>query len=377
MRKRKKTILIAIFIIIIFIAGLYIGSKYRPQKIIPAKETKQITMSAPGIDNNNKGVMISFTTKITEGTGQVLVNINNILSAVDMQLSARTAASVAGKITKTNLNNLDITYSISANETTIAGPSAGAAMAIAAIALLQNKQLKPGITITGSINGEGSIESSGAIQQKAEAASQNNYKLLLVPLGYAGDIEIKEKIDFKKENSIDYYSIDYSIIKKDKEIENITVKEVKDVQEALTYFLTEPEKQEEIIEVDSPSEEFIKMEVSITQGGILFKSGCNQLGMQTSEDQIESIQGKNKITFRPNMHDIVKSLFSVSGIEILEAKIDRYKFNTYFAKLLIKNNNKIITIDIRPSDAVALALRTNAPIYIEKTIMESHSEKIC
>ncbi len=73
---------------------------------------------------------------------------------------------------------------------------------------------------------------------------------------------------------------------------------------------------------------------------------------------------------RPLTHDLVKLL-----IEKLDGKLDRVVIsnvinNTYYARLFIQRNRENLQIDSRPADAVALALRFNALIFINKTILK-------
>ena len=73
---------------------------------------------------------------------------------------------------------------------------------------------------------------------------------------------------------------------------------------------------------------------------------------------------------RPLTHDLAKSL-----IEKLEGKVDKVvisdlKNNTFYAQILIKKNGESIKVDSRPSDAIALALRLNVPIFIDETVLD-------
>lgn len=73
---------------------------------------------------------------------------------------------------------------------------------------------------------------------------------------------------------------------------------------------------------------------------------------------------------RPLTHDLAKSL-----IEKLRGKVDRVvindlRHNTFYAKILIKQNGESIQVDSRPSDAIALALRLKVPIFIEETVLD-------
>jgi len=73
---------------------------------------------------------------------------------------------------------------------------------------------------------------------------------------------------------------------------------------------------------------------------------------------------------RPLTHDLAKSL-----IEKLKGKVDKVvindlRHNTFYAKILIKQNGESIQVDSRPSDAIALALRLKVPIFIEESVMD-------
>jgi bifunctional DNase/RNase len=64
----------------------------------------------------------------------------------------------------------------------------------------------------------------------------------------------------------------------------------------------------------------------------------------------------------------------------LEAKVDKIvvsdlKENTYFAKVFIQSNESVIEIDARPSDSIALALKTKSPLFVEDTVLENFSQE--
>jgi len=73
---------------------------------------------------------------------------------------------------------------------------------------------------------------------------------------------------------------------------------------------------------------------------------------------------------RPLTHDLAKSL-----IEKLKGRVDKVvisdlRNNTFYAQILIKRNGESIKVDSRPSDAIALALRLNVPIFIDETVLD-------
>lgn len=79
---------------------------------------------------------------------------------------------------------------------------------------------------------------------------------------------------------------------------------------------------------------------------------------------------------RPLSHDLMKSV-----IEALKAKVNKIVIhdiqeNTFFAKVVLESGLGPLEIDARPSDSIALALRTNSPIYVtDQIILEETEEK--
>ncbi len=74
---------------------------------------------------------------------------------------------------------------------------------------------------------------------------------------------------------------------------------------------------------------------------------------------------------RPLPHDLMKQLLTALGGWLERVVITSVKDTTYFATLVVRDANGVVQdIDARPSDAVALALRTQAPIYIEDEVFE-------
>lgn len=74
---------------------------------------------------------------------------------------------------------------------------------------------------------------------------------------------------------------------------------------------------------------------------------------------------------RPLSHDLMKEIMSMLGGHLERAVITSVKESTYYASLIVRDaTGATRDIDARPSDAVALALRTQAPIYIEEAVFE-------
>jgi bifunctional DNase/RNase len=76
---------------------------------------------------------------------------------------------------------------------------------------------------------------------------------------------------------------------------------------------------------------------------------------------------------RPMTHDLLKSVLAEMGGSVESIEITDLKENTYYALIYLKVGGRELAIDSRPSDAIALALRTKSPIYVAKTVLEASS----
>ncbi|MFZ2322942.1 MAG: bifunctional nuclease domain-containing protein [Ignavibacteriaceae bacterium] len=74
---------------------------------------------------------------------------------------------------------------------------------------------------------------------------------------------------------------------------------------------------------------------------------------------------------RPLTHDLLKQLVDNLGASVIEIIVNELKDNTFFAKIILEVSGLTNEIDARPSDAIALAVRTYAPIYVSESVMES------
>jgi len=74
---------------------------------------------------------------------------------------------------------------------------------------------------------------------------------------------------------------------------------------------------------------------------------------------------------RPMTHKLMQNIIEILGGEIKKIIINKIKDNTFYSLIVVSKNNKEIKIDSRPSDAIALAIYANAPIFIAKNIMKA------
>ncbi len=76
---------------------------------------------------------------------------------------------------------------------------------------------------------------------------------------------------------------------------------------------------------------------------------------------------------RPMTHDLLKNTLAELGGSVDYVEITELKENTYYALINLNIAGKELTLDSRPSDAIALALRTKSPIYVAKAVLEASS----
>jgi uncharacterized protein len=76
---------------------------------------------------------------------------------------------------------------------------------------------------------------------------------------------------------------------------------------------------------------------------------------------------------RPMTHDLIKNILGEVGCAVDSVEITDLKENTYFALVYLTIAGRQVVIDSRPSDAIALALRTKSPIFVAKAVLEASS----
>lgn len=73
---------------------------------------------------------------------------------------------------------------------------------------------------------------------------------------------------------------------------------------------------------------------------------------------------------RPMTHDLMKNILAEVNVKVERVEVIDLKDNTFFAIIYLKKDGEEIVMDSRPSDAIALALRTHADIFVDKKVME-------
>jgi uncharacterized protein len=82
--------------------------------------------------------------------------------------------------------------------------------------------------------------------------------------------------------------------------------------------------------------------------------------------QIENVQ-----TPRPMTHDLLKNIIDDLSASVERIVVTELKENTFYALIHLRTNGHSIEVDARPSDAIALALRTQSPIFVEEAVIQN------
>lgn len=84
-----------------------------------------------------------------------------------------------------------------------------------------------------------------------------------------------------------------------------------------------------------------------------------------------ALQIENIATPRPMTHDLLRNILSEIDADVQRIVVSELKENTFYAMIYLDRAGDLTAVDARPSDAIALALRTKAPIFVEDTVVES------
>jgi bifunctional DNase/RNase len=79
-------------------------------------------------------------------------------------------------------------------------------------------------------------------------------------------------------------------------------------------------------------------------------------------------------TPRPMTHDLIKSLLLGLNTAVNKVVVSELKDETFYAVIWLDRDGELISVDSRPSDALALALRLDCPIYVEEAVLKSSKQ---
>ena len=83
-----------------------------------------------------------------------------------------------------------------------------------------------------------------------------------------------------------------------------------------------------------------------------------------------ALQLENVTTPRPMTHDLLRNMIGELNARVIRIVINDLRDSTFFAQIKLMAGERTLELDARPSDAIALALRTAAPIFVAQTVLD-------
>jgi bifunctional DNase/RNase len=99
-------------------------------------------------------------------------------------------------------------------------------------------------------------------------------------------------------------------------------------------------------------------------------AGSRRLPIWIGHAEAASIDNRlrERETIRPNSHDLAKRLVDGLGGEVLRVVVTDLEGGIYYARIVLRSAGRTVEIDARPSDAIAIALRTRAPLFVTEPL---------
>ena len=82
-----------------------------------------------------------------------------------------------------------------------------------------------------------------------------------------------------------------------------------------------------------------------------------------------ALQGMD--TLRPMTHDLIRDLLEALGTEVARVVVTELRSSTYYAEIVLLQDGREVAVSSRPSDAVAVAVRTGAPLFVANDLMDA------
>ena len=155
--------------------------------ISPAKQAKpdSVYLLLPAVDDAGRGRLAELLVEASPGTGKAFIAFqeDTPLFSPDTQSSLKIAIELGKLLATRDASKIDLKYTMNAPSAVVGGSSAGAAVAVATVALLQGIPLRGDALITGGIDENGSVLRVGGIPEKARAVKDAGFKKFVVPRG--------------------------------------------------------------------------------------------------------------------------------------------------------------------------------------------------
>ncbi len=135
----------------------------------------------------------------------------------------------------------------------------------------------------------------------------------------------------------------------------------------------------EIPEIPVDDEGFVEADVFLQDQNLQLVHNCYALSMTVGVEQARSIeQGlENELWERPGSHDLMIDALRGYDVEVAMVRVHDMRDGAYIADLFLHKEETVYRLDSRPSDAVAIALRADAPIEVSEDLLQEHGRNVC
>jgi bifunctional DNase/RNase len=125
--------------------------------------------------------------------------------------------------------------------------------------------------------------------------------------------------------------------------------------------------------------DYAPVNVTTSDLGIHLTSGCFRITLAALPAQTQSVANglAGRIDVRPNAHDLMAEMFRALNTTLLQTRVERLAGDVYYGRLNLQQGSTILSLDARPSDAVALAVRLNGTVHVNSTLLQKEGRGIC
>ena len=232
-----RATLLAIAYVLAFISGFLFGAWYSAQFA-----HERVTIYAAAVKSGGGGTLVRISAELVPGSGKVLLSVTP-KTELDTQESAEIAAQVAQRLAGRPLLFHDLVFTIEAPTVIVGGPSAGAAMTVAAYALLTGKEPRRDVVVTGEILPDGRIGPVGGLLDKLHACAEGGIRVFLIPKGERY-VRVAKPVERKYspapgvvvvERTVEWQTVD--LVEEGEKL-GVEVHEVSTINDVLPYFFS-------------------------------------------------------------------------------------------------------------------------------------------
>lgn len=123
------------------------------------------------------------------------------------------------------------------------------------------------------------------------------------------------------------------------------------------------------------SVESVRINLATNQRVVILKEAQGErylfIWIATAEAYSIAMELQGTTSLRPLTHDLLKNVITELGGKIVSVIVNDLADDIFYARLVLDADGRHVEIDSRPSDAIALAVRTKAPIYVAESVLDS------